>query len=134
MQKTFTRAIGALADIFDFIDGFGAANGVPEQALFSVKFVVEELFTNMVKYSRSDGAGDVAIGLESAGGRVVVRLTDSGVDPFDVTKAADADVSLGLDERAVGGLGLHLVKRMVDSLEYEYRDRQSIITFSKTLE
>ena len=100
----------------------------------AVKFVVEELFTNMVKYSVSDTRADIAVGLASAGGRVTVCLTDSGVEPFDVTKAADADVTLGLDERAIGGLGLHLIKRMVDSLDYEYRGRQSIITFSKKLE
>jgi anti-sigma regulatory factor (Ser/Thr protein kinase) len=134
MQKHFTRAIAALGDIFEFIDGYGAANGIAPAPLYAVKFVVEELFTNMVKYSASDAGHDVLIGIEAGAGLLTVRLTDTGVDAFDVTAAGDADVSLGLEERKIGGLGLHLVKKMVDSLEYEYRDRQSIITFTKHLE
>jgi anti-sigma regulatory factor (Ser/Thr protein kinase) len=134
MERHFPRAVTALGDIFDHIDAFAAQNAVPNGVLYAVKFVVEELFTNMVKYSPSDTSSDIGLDLERHGARVVVRLTDSGVEPFDVTRAADADVSLGLEERKVGGLGLHLVKRMVDSLEYAYKDRQSVITFSKTVE
>lgn len=134
MQKTFERRIQALGEIFDFLDDYAAANGIPPPAAFSLKFVIEELFTNMVKYSVSDTGSGIAIDLEAAGGRVTVRLVDSGVDAFDVTKVGDADITLGLEERKIGGLGIHLVKRMVDSIDYAYNDRQSIITFSKKLE
>jgi anti-sigma regulatory factor (Ser/Thr protein kinase) len=134
MERHFPRAVTALGDIFDHIDAFAARHAVPETALYAVKFVVEELFTNMVKYSPSDTSSDIGLELERQGGKIVVRLSDSGVDPFDVTQSADADVSLGLEERKVGGLGLHLVKRMVDSLDYSYKDRHSVITFSKTVE
>jgi anti-sigma regulatory factor (Ser/Thr protein kinase) len=123
-----------LGEIFEFADEYSIAHGIAQPVLFSLKFVIEELFTNMVKYSVSDTGSDIAIDLEKDDHRVTVRLTDSGVDPFDVTRAGDADVSLSLEDRTVGGLGLHLVKRMVDSMEYAYSGRQSIITFSKKLE
>jgi anti-sigma regulatory factor (Ser/Thr protein kinase) len=134
LEHRFPRAVSALGDIFEFLDAHAAAHAVPPGALYAVRFVVEELFTNMVKYSPSDGPGTVLLELSAEPGRLVVRLTDSGVEPFDVTQAADADTALGLEERKVGGLGLHLVKRMVDSLDYRYEGRTSIITFTKNLE
>lgn len=134
MERYFKRNIQTLGDIFDFVDECAGALALPPSLLFSLKFVIEELFTNMVKYSVSDTRSDIAIDLRREDRRVIVRLTDSGVDAFDVTKAGDADVTLGLEERKIGGLGIHIVKRMVDSIDYQYHERQSVITFSKNLE
>ena len=61
-------------------------------------------------------------------------MIDCGVEPFDVTKSPDADITLPIEQRHPGGLGLHLIRRMLDSIEYEYtkESRQSRITFRKT--
>jgi anti-sigma regulatory factor (Ser/Thr protein kinase) len=67
-------------------------------------------------------------------GGVEVALTDYDVDRFDVTLAPDADINLPIEERKPGKLGLHLVRRLVDSLQYEYSSerRESRTTFRKT--
>ena len=81
-------------------------------------FTLEEFFTNMVKYGGGDEPVEIAISGSPAG--VQVTIVDPGVDRFDVTQAPDVDVDRPIEDRVPGGLGLHLVRRMVDSINYEY--------------
>src|SRR5207344_1009820 len=99
----------------------------------SVDFTVEELFTNMVKYSPESDAR-VRLDIATIDGGVEVALTDYDVEPFDVTRAPDVDTNLPIELRRPGGLGLHLIRRLVDTMAYEYSKdaRQSRITFRKT--
>lgn len=132
--RTFGRSFDALPAIFAFIREEFAREGIDASLLPTVDFAVEELFTNMVKYSKGTEA-QVRIGLRGLESGVEVTLTDYDVEPFDVTKAPDVDVSLPIEQRRPGGLGLHLVRRLVDSVEYEYlrESRESRITLRKTL-
>jgi anti-sigma regulatory factor (Ser/Thr protein kinase) len=133
MENFFKREIGSLANIFRFISEFAATNGLSESAAFSINLAVEELFTNMVKYN-SEGESEISISLSKDDNKVIVNLTDFDSDPFDVTQTKDVDVHQPIRERKVGGLGLHLVRRIVDSVQYEYLNRQSKITLTKNLE
>ena len=112
-----------------------ARASLPPALLGTVDFVVEELFTNMVKYSKMSEAA-VEIALAGIADGVEVTLTDHDVEAFDVTQTPDANVDLPIGQREPGGLGLHLVRRMVDSIEYQYsqEQRQSRIRFRKTLQ
>ena len=133
-HRSFRRSFGSLEEIFAFTADFFARHGVEPALLPTVDFTLEELFTNMVKYSPS-GDAHVRIELATAPGGVEVTLTDYDVDRFDVTQAPDANINLPIEERRPGGLGLHLIRRLVDSMDYEYsnEDRQSRITFRKTV-
>ena len=95
---------------------------------------MEELFTNMVKYSPG-GAARIDIGLAAITDGVEVTLTDYDVERFDVTAAPDAVTDLPIEQRRPGGLGLHLIRRLVDAIDYDYSevDRRSRITFRKTV-
>ena len=99
---------------------------------FSIPFVVEEIFTNMVKYN-SGSANRILIEISRDQDRVVVRLTDFDVDPFDPATAPEVDVDLPLEARRRGGLGLHLVKSLADKLIYEYQDRVMRISVVKRI-
>ena len=132
-DRLFRRSFDSLGEIFAFTADFFAAHGIDPGLLPTVDLTLEELFTNMVKYSPT---GDAHIRIEMAPteGGVEVTLTDYDVERFDVTKAPDANIDLPIEERRPGGLGLHLIRRLVDSLHYEYSNetRQSRITFRKT--
>jgi phosphoserine phosphatase RsbU/P len=134
VQRAVRRSIDALPELFDFTSSTFAAWKIDPRLLMAVDFTVEELFTNMVKYSKSGGAA-VDLALTPIEGGVEVTLTDHDVDEFDVTLAPDVNVNQPIEQRTPGGLGLHLIRRMVDAIAYRYIEegRQSRITFRKTL-
>jgi anti-sigma regulatory factor (Ser/Thr protein kinase) len=106
---------------------------VDERLLPTVDLAVEELFTNMVKYGVGSAA-PVRVELDAVAGGVELRLIDDDVEPFDITQAPEVDVEAPIEARRPGGLGLHLIRRMADSVEYEYvkERRQSRITLRIT--
>lgn len=132
MQKKFARSYDSLEEIFRFTENFFETEKIAAPVRFPVHFVMEELFTNMVKYNPGN-PNEIELDVESNNDRVTVSLTDFDVDEFDVTQRRDVDTTLPLDQRTPGGLGVHLIQKMVDSLQYRYQDRQSKITFSKEL-
>ena len=132
--SSFARSFDSLEAIFAFVGAVFASQGIDASLRTSVEFAVEELFTNMVKYGKASQAG-VRLTLAQIPGGVEATLIDPDAEPFDITQVPDADVDLPIEQREPGGLGIHLVRRMVDSIEYDYREeiRQTRITFRKTL-
>ena len=133
MEKRFKKDISSLNSIFEFADEFANKYKLDHAHLFSLNLVVEELFTNMVKYN-PDNTNDVLIELEKKNKDMIIALTDFDARPFDITKRPTLNLSQYLEERRVGGLGIHLVKQMVDKIEYEYKDSCSKIILTKHLE
>jgi phosphoserine phosphatase len=117
-SRSFARTFDSLASIFEFRAAAFREQGIDASLAGAVDFTLEELFTNMVKY----GGGESPVEIEITGSRPAVQVTlvDPGVDRFDITRAPDADVQRPIEDRQPGGLGLHLVRRMVDSIEYGY--------------
>jgi anti-sigma regulatory factor (Ser/Thr protein kinase) len=132
-HRAFERSFDSIEAIFAFTSEAFARQGIEPEFLPVVDLAVEELFTNMVKYARGS-ARDVRMDVSAIDGGVEVTLTDYDVERFDVTRAPDVDVGAPIDQRRPGGLGLHLIRRMVDAIEYRYSDaaREGRITFRKT--
>lgn len=133
MEKEFERKLGALNKIFEFVDDFIAANDLKDDVAFSIRLAVEELFTNLVRHN-CGGSDCVTLELSRDSGQLVIRLRDFDVEPFDITKASPVDVRQSLLERRIGGLGIHLVRSIVDRLTYEYNDRTLCVTAIKKVE
>ncbi len=132
MEKKFSKDFGSLDRIDAFVRSFAAGRGLDEGTVFTLNFVIEEIFTNMVKYQPT-AANDVLIGLSIDGGSVTVKMVDYGVRYFDPTSAPPVDTGKPLSERRPGGLGVHLVKQYMDDFNYEYVGSDSIITLTKKL-
>jgi anti-anti-sigma factor len=132
-SRSFRRSLQSLEDIFAFTAEIFARHQLDARLLPAVDLTLEELFTNMVKYGKT-GESEVRLDLTRVPGGVELTLTDPGVEFFDVTRSSDVDVTLPIEQRAPGGLGLHLIKKMVDFIEYQYLEesRTSRITFRKT--
>jgi anti-sigma regulatory factor (Ser/Thr protein kinase) len=130
MHKKFVRSYDSLKEIFEFTEAFFEAENVAAAERFPVHFAMEELFTNMVKYNPGNDS-DILLDVDRDEKNVTVTITDFDVGRFDVTKERKVDTESPLPDRPVGGLGLHLIRHMVDTLDYHYSDRQSRITFTK---
>ena len=130
MHKDFARDFDSLTALYKFAEDILAANGIGEAVRFPVHLALEELFTNMVKYS-PEANSEIGVDVVVNGGEVTVTLSESDVDEFDVTRPRDVDTSAPLSDRTPGGLGLFLLQNLVDKLEYDYRDRRSSVVFTK---
>jgi anti-sigma regulatory factor (Ser/Thr protein kinase) len=133
MEHTFQRNIQSLEKMFAFIDDFFEANNIEESVRFSIHLAVEELFTNILKY-QTNNMGDVVLRLSLENNKLYVRMIDPDSIPFDITKVEDVQTDEYIRQGKPGGLGIHLVKRVVDDLGYEYSDKTTIITIMKNLE
>ena len=130
MQKKFNRSYDSLDQIFEFTERILSTEEIEQSLRFPVHFVMEELFTNMVKYN-PENSNDILLDVDASDQRVRVSITDYDVHEFDVTADRNVDTESSLEERPIGGLGLHLIKKMVDTIEYDYSSKQSTVTFTK---
>jgi anti-sigma regulatory factor (Ser/Thr protein kinase) len=130
MQKKLNRSYDSLEEMYEITESFFLNEDVEPSIRFPVHFVMEELFTNMVKY-HPENSNEILLAVNTTDGAVTVSMTDYDVDAFDVTVDRNINTDAPLAERTPGGLGIHLIHKMVDTLEYDYADRRSTITFTK---
>jgi serine/threonine-protein kinase RsbW len=131
--RAFRRDVDAVEELFAFTsDAFGA-EGIDPRLRPTVDLVLEELFTNVVKYGKNRQAA-VRVEVARTPGGVQVTMIEDDAERFDPTAAPSADTAAPLEGRTPGGLGLHLVAKLVDSIEYRYVEasRQGRTTFRKT--
>jgi len=128
MRQEFGRSLDELKNIVSFTEEFFAQDEIDQSVRYIVDLCVEELYVNMVTYD-TETDSDILIEMYPNERGVEVIMTDFGVEKFDPRDAAAVDVDAPLDQRTPGGLGLYLVLKMVSSIHYEYRDRNSRITF-----
>ncbi len=128
MQQKFKRDFDELKKIVMMTEAVFRELGLNPALRNIVDLATEELFVNMVTYN-TESNEDILIEMAPHPLGLEVSLTDYDVERFDPTRAAPVDINAPLDERSPGGLGLYLVMKMVDSIHYEYRNRQSKITF-----
>ena len=130
MRTNLPRRIDALDQMFSFLESPLLEHAVETTTANHMKLAAEELFTNFVRHNR--GKGDqITFELEVTDQQILLRFIDHDVDPWDPASAPPADVDLPFEQRTPGGLGLHLVKSIVDHLSYDYRDRAMTVTAIK---
>ncbi len=116
----------------DFIDEQLEACDCPMKAQMQLRLAVDELFTNIASYAYGSEVGDATIRFSfNESSRVVtICFMDKGV-PFDPLESTDPDVTLSAEERPIGGLGIFLVKKTMDAMDYRYENGMNILTIQK---
>jgi anti-sigma regulatory factor (Ser/Thr protein kinase) len=133
MEIRLPRNVDAVGEIFAPIERFCREEELESRATFHLKMTVEELFTNLVKHNEG-GGGYILLELEADAARITARLTDYDVQRFEVAETDPVELRRPLSERGEGGLGLNLVRSMVDTLTYSYRDGALVVCAIKNRE
>lgn len=129
MRRDFKRHLNSLAPLYEFSEAIMTERKLPDGVRFPVHLAMEELFVNMVHYNPTVTTDiEVTVTVDDA---VTVSLVDNGGAEFDVTLKRDVDTESPLEERRPGGLGVHLVQNLVDTLDYEYQDGRGEVIFTK---
>lgn len=123
-----------LYKILDFIDEELDTAGCPGKAKVQIDIAAEELFVNIAGYAYENSSGEASVIIEVSenGEEVSITFIDSGI-PYDPLKKADPDTTLSADEREIGGLGIFMVKKSMDDVDYEYKDGRNILKIKKSL-
>jgi serine/threonine-protein kinase RsbW len=124
-----------MARLRGFVEDFAGAQRIGIDDRARVLIVVEELVTNLVKYGYPAGMqpGSVEITLRRVGDRLDIEIVDDG-QPFDPFARPEPLLDGDLESRPIGGLGLHLVKSLMDRTDYRRDGRRNIVSMSRCIE
>ncbi len=126
---TLTADAAALPAVESALEAFVEENDLPPRTGYTLALIVEELVTNIVKYGYAGAdAGPLKLTVNLADGRVVGTLVDAGA-PFDPTAMHMPDVEAAMEDRHIGGLGVHLVRTMSEDFSYRRDDGHNVVSF-----
>lgn len=131
-QIVLGRSMEETAILHDRAEDFLKENRVPDADIFAILLGIEEIYTNFVKYN-PNGSDKIEVVIDCHEDRVVVVLVDFDSHHFDPREAPPAKLEMPLHERKPGGLGIHIVKQMMNKVEYSYTGRVSKITLTRML-
>jgi len=135
-QRAFIlkNSLSELETLRERLEEFGEAWGFSPKSVFETNLVLDELVTNVISYGFPEG-GDHAVHLEMSldGDMLHVVLSDDG-RPFDPCQTPEPDMSCPLEDRPIGGLGIHLVRKLVETLDYERADGRNILRLSRRVQ
>lgn len=129
-----TAEVDRMDDVLDFINAELEAHDVSMKIIMQIDIAVEELFVNIAHYAYNPEVGEaiISVDMEENPPCAVIRFIDRG-KPYDPLSREDPDVTLGVEERQIGGLGIYMVKKSMDEVSYAYEDGQNILTIRKLL-
>jgi len=134
MQKRFNPIVDKCGEIIEYLM---ASPDMPEDdgLQFKIRLSIEEAVENIVRYAYEGGIGWLEAGthLDQDSLQLTITLKDAGV-PFNPLDKQDPDVSLSVEDRQIGGLGIFLCKQLMDSISYKYEDGCNILTMEKKLD
>ena len=132
-QLTLSNDVQETPLLGDFVTEVCESLGIDSSTSKKMNLAIEEAVVNVMKYAYPDGAeGEVRITAEANDVRLKIVISDDG-QPFDPTAYGKVDITKSAEDRDIGGLGIHLMRRIMDSINYERVDGQNIFTLCKKL-
>uniref|UniRef100_I2Q2F0 Anti-sigma regulatory factor (Ser/Thr protein kinase) n=1 Tax=Desulfovibrio sp. U5L TaxID=596152 RepID=I2Q2F0_9BACT len=120
--------------VADAVEAFGEAHGLPARLRFQIRLVLDELLTNIISYGYpEDGDHLITVAMGQEGSRLRFVLEDDA-RPFDPLTAKTPDTMGTPEERRIGGLGIHLVRTIMDRVAYERVDDTNRLILEKDID
>ena len=130
---TITNNLERVSRLNTFIDEVCESNGFDMPTTMQINLAMEEAVVNVMNYAYPAGTkGDITIEAKSNGKELILVISDTG-KPFDPTARTEVDTTLSAEDRSIGGLGIHLIRQIMDNINYERTDGHNILTLIKKL-
>jgi anti-anti-sigma factor len=129
---TVDASLEHLAAISDFVVDQARVAGLNEHAAWEVQLAVDEAVTNVIQHSYAQSNGSITLTTRYADDVFTVAIHDRG-RPFDPEDVPEPDLVSPLEERRTGGLGLYLMRKLMDQVEFRFEDGENILTMMKRI-
>ena len=133
-ELTIAATVENIGAVTDFVDAQLEALDCPMKSLMQINIAIDELFGNIAHYAYNPDVGEATVRaeVEEEPLSVIITFIDGGV-PYDPLQAAEPDTTLSAEERALGGLGIFMVRKSMDEITYRYENGRNILSIRKTL-
>ena len=134
LNKIFPARVDALSDVLGFVEEELERHQCSMKIQTAICVAIEEVFVNVAHYAYGEGEGDVSIGIgfDGQSRQVTFRMADKG-KPFDPLKKPDPDITLSAEDREIGGLGIFITKKTMDTVTYAYEKGENVLTMIKKI-
>ena len=134
ITQTFPAKVEALSDVLGFVDQTLEGFECPMKIQMAVCVAIEEVFVNVAHYAYGEGEGDMTLGIgfDEESRQITFRMTDKGM-PFDPLQKPDPDITLSAEDREIGGLGIFITKKTMDTVTYAYEGGENVLTMVKKI-
>jgi len=128
------NSLGELSTLCEKLERIGEVLGIPRRLLFEINLALDELFTNIISYGFADTSEHmIRVRISAENDLLTVVLEDDGI-PFNPVERLSPELPCTLEECKVGGLGIHLVKNLMDEVVYSRCGNKNVLTLKKTIE
>ena len=135
MEKSIILAndISEIARLNEFVEEIGNEFSLSPEVVFNLTLVLEEAVVNIINYAYpKEDHESIYLSAKLHNDSIILVLTDTGKE-FDPTMAPEADITLSADERPIGGLGIFLIRQILNEVKYERIDGKNVLTLEKKL-
>jgi len=134
IELMIENQLGEISRVIARFDAFAEEHGIPDRVAWKIDMAFDELLNNIISYAYGDNDKHVIdVKIELYTDKLLVTIADDGI-PFNPFSIAAPDTSLSLEEREIGGLGIHLVRNLVDATAYLRSLGKNIVTLEAYLQ
>lgn len=133
-EVTVAAAIENISFVTGFVDDFLDGQECSRKAKMQINIAIDEIFSNISYYAYQNETGQVTmkVDMQENPKAVCITFIDCGI-PYNPLEKEDPDITLSIEEREIGGLGIYMVKKNMDEMEYEYSEGKNILVLKKYL-